>query len=166
VLVGLGLVVLNRGFEPIALAGQRNVRETQNFMSKIEKISLRARIQPNRPLLFVAYRPDDLEYVSSVMVFLRAQRVTNPAFLMNRFAARDIPDPQEHLLAGILEKTSINGESGFSPIKEYRPGQFPIGLFFDFDGQKNFNESIEVLLTLTSGGPTATSQPHPAANAP
>lgn len=151
-LTALCLIVLIQGLGSLKQGSRWNVEESLAFAKQIDRIYERVSKQPDRALLFVAYRPDNIELVISVQRFLRARGVTNPAYVITHFDPAKVVDPLDKSLAATLEGYSRAGGEGFRSMNEYRIGRWPFGLFFDFNGVNDFPEPIEGVLQMSSRG--------------
>ncbi len=108
-------------------------------------------------MVFVANAPSWQEQVHSVMRFLRARRVVNPAFLFLPPGETIENTPLGRRQADEMEKWSQRGGNGFQPRNQYRLGQRPFGLFFG--GAPFFVEPVVLVLHMTRRGPLGAAPP-------
>lgn len=147
------LVTLDRGYATIRRESHLNVETTRSFTESMDGVAREARQKPERPLVFVAYQPEEQETVSSVAIFLRARAVTNPIYLVNRFNPAAQADPLKRKQAEAMAAMARWGDPNFRPWIEYVPGRSPLGLFFSGPPAWMNNESMQVIFTMSGRTP-------------
>ncbi len=120
--LALGLLILVRGYGPITQFIAENVRSTNSFVGRIERISSVLRSHPDHALVIESGDPADYEAVYSYERFLRAYGANNTLFLrLNGYSPETAIYTQERQLVADMNETSVNGLTGPDPLTQLNP---------------------------------------------
>ncbi len=128
--VGAGLLVLDRGFAPLVQACAANAETTRSNAGRLDAIAASLRRQSAWPLVIVYHAPRDLEPLVGVRVLLRHRGVQNPLFVQAGATVRAPNGALERRLIADLARLSREGGGGFAPLPELdcAAGCFALGL--------------------------------------
>jgi hypothetical protein len=142
--VGLLLLVGSRDLATLRQGAIATIENNYAFALCLDTLSEKAAAHPDRPILFVTWRPWDFEPAHSYRQFLAYRGVMNPFYLSLLGFSPDIfpPGSPDRRLAAELQTISTRGGRGFRPLEElqlpddaiaFKMTTEPLDLFrFDF----------------------------------
>ncbi len=118
-LLGLGCLVIMRGFVSTKVAVAENATRTRAFTAYIEKIAAELRSHPQVPVVVESASVWDYEPIYSYRVFLTAQEISNPFYLrLHGYDETTVSPGLEAGLARQLEQISVEGNNAYRPLPE------------------------------------------------
>jgi hypothetical protein len=120
--VGLLLVVASRDLSTLRQGALTTVENNYAFSLCLDTLAEKAKANPNRPILFITWRPWDFEPAHSYRQFLVYRGVSNPLYMtLLGFSPELFPAASpDRRLAQELATMSREGVRGFRPIGELR----------------------------------------------
>jgi hypothetical protein len=120
--VGLLLLVGSRDLTTLRQGAIATIENNYAFALCLDTLAQKAAAHPERPILFVTWRPWDFEPAHSYRQFLASRGVKNPFYLSLLGFGPDIfpPGSPDRRLATDLQTISTHGGRGFRPIDELK----------------------------------------------
>ena len=120
--VGLLLLVGSRDLATLRQGAIATIENNYAFALCLDTLTEKAEAHPDRPILFVTWRPWDFEPAHSYRQFLAYRGVKNPLHLSLLGFGPDIfpPGSPDRRLATELQTLSTRGGRGFRPISELK----------------------------------------------